>query len=430
LSLYTYLKRYTRYPQQIQARPAADTNLIVTIPCFNEPDPFTTLESLWVAERPQKPAEVLIIINQSDEHTPEEVKAYHEDLYKKLLEWCRHHQDVQLRFYTLHFKSIRSKILGVGTARKLGMDEAAYRFYSLGHEQGIMVNLDADCTVESNYFKAIEDHFKAKNTQACSIYFEHPLSGDHPEAIYRAIMDFELYLRYFKNAFLWTGFPYAYHTIGSVMANTCKVYHKIGGMNKQKAGEDFYFVQKLAYQGHFSELNTTRVIPSPRKSLRVPFGTGQAVTDYVEDALDSLDVFNSQNFVAFQQFIERVPDLYKLDPDHSYSFLESLPSSVSTYLTKNDFKYYLVECQENAKNQAVFVKRFYHWFNAFQALQYLHHTRDHYYPNVPVEEAARWLCDQLGLRFKSDQKLELLYTLRHFDRYGNTARPQLQLCDI
>ena len=56
-------------------------------------------------------------------------------------------------------------------------------------------------------------------------------------------------------------------------------------MNRKKAGEDFYFLQKLFDAGHFSECNTTRVIPSPRPSDRVIFGTGPAIREYLETAV-------------------------------------------------------------------------------------------------------------------------------------------------
>jgi hypothetical protein len=45
-------------------------------------------------------------------------------------------------------------------------------------------------------------------------------------------------------------------------------------MSRRQAGEDFYFIQKVAMQGRYGECRTTRVHPSPRPSDRVPFGTG------------------------------------------------------------------------------------------------------------------------------------------------------------
>lgn len=48
-------------------------------------------------------------------------------------------------------------------------------------------------------------------------------------------------------------------------------------MNRRRASEDFYFLQALMRGGRLTELGSTRVLPSPRVSQRVPFGTGRAI---------------------------------------------------------------------------------------------------------------------------------------------------------
>ena len=48
---------------------------------------------------------------------------------------------------------------GVGLARKTGMDEAVRRFNSINRPDGVILNIDADCTVDSNYFIEICDKF-------------------------------------------------------------------------------------------------------------------------------------------------------------------------------------------------------------------------------------------------------------------------------
>ena len=71
--------------------------------------------------------------------------------------------------------------------------------------------------------------------------------------------------------------PYSYHTIGSAFAVSASSYAKQGGMNRRKAGEDFYFISKLIKGEKFGEITKTKVIPSPRISDRVPFGTGRSI---------------------------------------------------------------------------------------------------------------------------------------------------------
>ena len=66
------------------------------------------------------------------------------------------------------------------------------------------------------------------------------------------------------------------------MAVRPEAYMKQGGMNRRKAGEDFYFLNKIMSLGGFGECAETTIYPSPRTSKRVPFGTGQAVLRNVE----------------------------------------------------------------------------------------------------------------------------------------------------
>ena len=94
-------------------------------------------------------------------------------------------------------------------------------------------------------------------------------------------MAYELHLRYLNLFSRFTGFPYAYHTIGSCFGVRAETYASQGGMNKRKAGEDFYFLHKIIPLGEFREINNTCVIPSPRESDRVPFGTGAAIGKYL-----------------------------------------------------------------------------------------------------------------------------------------------------
>lgn len=417
-----YIERFARFEQQLQDSPDPSLQTIITIPCLNEPNVMETLDALYTCDRPEHPAEVLIGINHSA-NAPEEVKEYNEATYRQIEEWSQQHADEKLRFYPLYYPDIKPKIAGVGTARKAVMDEAIYRFSQTGNSDGIIVCLDADCQIDRNYLRALESHFSENpKTPGCSIYFEHPLEGPGREEEYRAILDFELYLRYYKNAFYWARFPYAYHTIGSCMAARADAYMKVGGMNKQQAGEDFYFLEKLIYQGHFTELNETRVIPAPRKSLRVPFGTGQAVTDYIEDDVEELKVFDPQLYYAVRTFVEKVPALWHLDPGRPEAFLSQLPDVFRNFLGHYDFIYYWRESQKHAADEQSFLRRFFQWFDAFMALKFLHYGRNYYHPNIPVSEATGWLLGRFDLKPDANNKQDMLKALRAFDKKG-TGKP-------
>ena len=150
------------------------------------------------------------------------------------------------------------------------MDEALRRFDDIGRTEGIIAGYDADCRCETNYLTALERHFhEHPRSSGCSIYFEHPLQGQLSPQIYEAAAAYELHLRYYIQALRYSGFPHAHHTLGSCMAVRADAYCEQGGMNKRKAGEDFYFLHKIIPLGGFTDLTATTVHPSPRPSDQV-----------------------------------------------------------------------------------------------------------------------------------------------------------------
>ena len=63
--------------------------------------------------------------------------------------------------------------------------------------------------------------------------------------------------------------PYARYTSGSCMAVRCGAYVQQGGMNRRRAGDDFYFgLQRLLRGGRLTEFGSPRVLPSRRLSHR------------------------------------------------------------------------------------------------------------------------------------------------------------------
>ena len=273
-----------------------DTGIIVVIPCFNEKEITRTLDSLNKCQTPACKVEIIIVVNQS-EIIPEEIKNQNELSVSEIGAWTEVNESF-FNVYTLFEQALPKKHAGVGLARKIGMDEAVMRFESI-NKDGVIVCLDADCTVEENYFTEIENHFnKYPKTPGCSIKYAHPLKGnDFDDYHYEGILNYELFLRYYNLALKHCGVPYAFHTVGSSMAVKSSAYQKQGGMNKRKAGEDFYFLQKIIELGHFTELNSTTVYPSPRTSDRVPFGTGKAINDFLNQ--ENKEAYLTYSFDSF-----------------------------------------------------------------------------------------------------------------------------------
>ena len=271
------------------------------------------------------------------------------------------------------------------------MDEALNRFSKI-NKDGIIVCFDADSLCESNYFEAIISHFKKHpKTPGCSIHFEHPLEGNcHTFEEYNAIMLYELHLRYYKNAQQYTGLPFVFHTIGSSMAVRAAAYAKQGGMNKRKAGEDFYFLNKIIQLGNFTELNTTTVIPSPRVSDRVPFGTGKAVGEIVSSNQVGVQTYNFRIFTELKAFVYEV-----LISDKNLN-TSKLCGLINQFIEEKELRLKIDEIAKNANSDKAFITRFFKVFDAFWIMKYVHFSRDNFHKQVSVLAASNELA--VGVR--------------------------------
>ena len=364
-----------------------DLGICVVIPCFNEPDLITSLQALWNCTRSHCSAEVMVILNAS-ETADEKIIFQNTKTKTEFLEWQKKHSDEKLKFHLIEACSLPEKHAGVGLARKIGMDEACLRFEKSKCKNKIIACFDADSTCEKNYFVALENHFNLNpKTPACSIYFEHPISGnEYSKAIYEGIIQYELFLRYYNQGLRFAGFPFAFHTIGSSMAVRAEIYKKKGGMNKRKAGEDFYFLQKIMPLGNFSELNETKIIPSPRASNRVPFGTGKAIQKWLDEKNNFYAAYHPQSFKDIKVLFETIESCYL--KNNFSDFLASLPKTVNQFLIKNNFSEKATEWNDNSASKKMFLKRFYAWFDGFTMLKFMHYVRDEHYDLMPLEKTV------------------------------------------
>ena len=417
-----YLARYAWHEKLIQTVPDKNLGLVVVIPCYNEINIITSLLSISYCNLSQLSVEVIVIINDAED-TSDEIKKQNQKTYDKALEWQGEQSNSQLQFHIHYCSNLRKQHAGVGLARKIGMDEAVHRFEAVdNHKNGIIVCFDADSLCEKNYLSAIEKHFENNpKTPACSIHFEHPLKGEYDDKVYTGIIKYELFLRYYIDALRFANFPHAYQTIGSSMAVRSSVYQKQGGMNRRKAGEDFYFLHKIIPLGNFTEINTTKVIPSPRPSDRVPFGTGRAINQWLETEGDEYKTYHPQTFIDLKIFTQQVDKLYVIDENDIDSFLDKLPNSISSFLKNQDFNTNLIEVKKNCGNSlAAFRVRFFKWFNGFKILKFTHYARDNYYAEIPVEEACEWLLKEyFRMNKSSSDALTQLEMIRVFDRKGH-----------
>lgn len=405
-----YLEKATLYPPFSASTPASDLGIVVVIPCYDEPDLLDSLNALFNCNDTISSDEIIIIINDAEDSS-KDVKNRNIVTYSKAIEWIGEHSTPKKSFFVYHF-TFNNKDAGVGLARKVGMDEAARRFEYL-NKDGVIVCFDADSLCERNYLEEIEKQFtKYPKAQGASIYFEHPLNGKYEPCIYEGIIKYELFLRYYCNALRWAGHPFAFQTVGSSMAVKSKIYQKQGGMNKRKAGEDFYFLEKIIPLGNYIEINTTKVIPSPRESGRVPFGTGRAITEWVNTK--EYDTYNFKCFIDLKEVLDSHTSIYySNDIEGIYA---QYPSSFKKYVSEEAFVKKIMELKENSSNLKTYRDRFFKWFNLFMVLKYIHFCRDHFYKNVSVYEAINQASSFLEMDVFGKSELDILLKFREKDK--------------
>jgi hypothetical protein len=400
-----YLSKNAFRNQIIKELPKNDLGLIVVIPAHDETSLISTIESLAACSKPIASVEIIVVFNASETSTTKVIKRNIKA--KEAIEnWCNTEVKKGFELFTIEENYLPKKHAGVGLARKIGMDEAARRFESVNNPNGIIACFDADSKCEPDYLQEIENHFKKHpKIAACSIYFEHPTSGVEFEAdIYDGIRSYEMHLRYYKNGLAYAGLPYAFHTIGSSMAVKVKDYCKEGGMNRRKAGEDFYFLQKFISNNTLNELNSTKIIPSPRPSHRVPFGTGRAIQEMIDAEREIHKTYDFETFEIMRDCFQKVSEWF------------INPPNFNKYLLDCYGEQFLIQKVEEIRSQSSdlkkFEKRFFQWFSAFQALKFAHFLRDNYLPIQPLENEVKKLLMKSNSKLDSD----LLEQLRRIDR--------------
>ncbi|HNR43114.1 MAG TPA: hypothetical protein PKL65_12850 [Bacteroidales bacterium] len=413
----TYLKERTLYPKLIGEAPHRDTGIIVVVPSCNEPSITNLLDSLASCAEPACATEVIIVVNSPAGAGPD-VRNANIATLNETAEWKIRNPRSFLKLYTIDADTSQFCKWGVGMARKAGMDEALRRFDELERPDGIILNIDADCTVENNYFTEVYGGIPAGgNRSACSIYFEHPLEGkEFPQAVYRAIAQYELHLRYYYQGLCFAGFPNVHHTVGSAIAVKAMAYLKSGGMNRRMAGEDFYFIQKLVSAGGYFNLNSTTVYPSPRPSARVPFGTGPTIFRLAESNSGELMTYNTDAFRELRAFFCMTDSFYNTSNNENHYLYNELPESVRLFIEIEEWNRAICEIKGNTASLKSFRKRFYDWFNMFRIVKYMNFAHEDIMKKKPVVESALELLNESGHDFYSGDPVALLNFYRSLEK--------------
>ena len=402
-----YFNRFPFRKINIALEPSKDLKIIVVIPSYNEKNIQPTIDSLFLKQDDFSfNVEVIVLINNSESEI-EEIKEQNLLTLKTLQNLSETYSKSNMHLIPVLIGDLDAKHAGVGWARKLGMDIATQRFRTINFN-GTIVGLDADTVVESNYLNSIYSFFSNNNFNAASIYFEHPITGDSFSDVHlEQIKYYELHLRYYKNSLKYSNLPYSFHTIGSAFALTASAYARQGGMNRRKAGEDFYFINKLIKGEIFGEINDTIVMPSPRVSNRVPFGTGRAILEGLNTKKDLSLTYDFQSFEVIHSWINRIET-----KDFKYG---NFPEILKAYMGEEIWIKHHTTMLNNTNSHKSYLKLFYNTFDAFWMLKFIHYLRDNYYPNTRLLDNTNALLIKMNYPIISSITSQLEF-LRKLDK--------------
>lgn len=414
-----YLEKRALFPTLIKEAPLPDTGIIVVVPSFNETGITLMLDSLAACSDPGISTEVIIIVN-APLGVSSEILENNRKTISETENWKAKNTQCFFRVFAIDVSGCTTEDWGVGSARKTGMDEAVRRFEQINRPDGVIMNLDADCTVAGNYFEAINDEFcNRKDRKACSVYFEHPLeSREMPDEGFEPILLYEIHLRYYYQGLRYAGFPNAFHTVGSAMGVKALQYVESGGMNRRKAGEDFYFIQKLFPQGGYFSLNETTVYPSSRISSRVPFGTGTIVGKLSGEPGCELNTYSVDSFQELKHFFGMTERLFLTPRGKLRSLYQELPDSLRFVLSEHEWEERVSEIKDNTSGYDSFRKRFFGWFNMFRIVRYMNSVHSGFFTRQPVISSSLKLLEMLGFYPSFSRPEEILTFYRALEKSG------------
>jgi hypothetical protein len=125
-------------------------------------------------------------------------------------------------------------------------------------------------------------------------------------------------------------------------------------------------------------------------------------------------------FQILQQYLQKVPELFKINPPELIAILQSLPLPMIEFLDENNAVEAIMEINRNSKTPDSVRNRFFRWFDAFKIIKFLNDASRRHYKKVPVSTAVRRLLEISG---SGDSSLDhpaadLLRMMRRIER-GN-----------
>jgi hypothetical protein len=277
---------------------------------------------------------------------------------------------------------------GVGLARKVGCDLALQWVTAGAIEQQWIYCTDADAELPDDYFHRLAD----LQAPAAVFPFRHVPGAD--ARCFAATALYEQRLHQYVRGLAGAGSPYAFHTIGSCIAVQANAYAKVRGVPQRAGAEDFYLLNKLAKLAPIASLAGEPVRLTARRSDRVPFGTGPAVSAIMADGpLERQPVFYAPRvFDALRAVLDCVPSWWRRPGEATQTLLREtsmepfLATTVDDTLTVMGILEALAHCRRQSRDAAQFARQFHQWFDGFRTLKFVQALTASVLPRVSLSQ--------------------------------------------
>jgi glycosyltransferase involved in cell wall biosynthesis len=374
--------------------------LYIALPVINETDYLPDVLGC-LSRQDYHDFKVFICVNQPDEWWEMAGKKHLCEANTEALKFLEQYPGIEIKVIDrcTPGNGWKGRKHGVGWARKTVMDAID----KVAGAKDIIVSLDADTTFHENYLSSLATNLSAHpDAVALAVPYYHQLTGD--EIADRAILHYEIYMRYYSLNLWRIGSPYSFTALGSAMAFPVWAYRAVGGMTPKMSGEDFYFLQKLRKYGKMLFYNPEKVYPAARFSDRVYFGTGPAMIKGRQHDWASYPVYPYRFFDEIKMTTGLFREFFAGTQDTAVvGFLrESLNEEDPFRLLR-----------ENFKDPSTFIRACHEKFDGLRILQYLK------YRQKDVQDDEMSLLEFLS-RFYPEECKEIIPDPLKFSFTGST----------
>ncbi len=390
----TYLERNPQSGIIEPCAPAAPHAAVIPVYDENDHLPEALASIKNALQHAQEPVAIVLVLNEPGDAPPEAAQRNRELLRSLQKNDGKYDGGLsvgsELFYINLLDKEINQKFRTVGNARKSGFDGFLHQSDGkVTDEKRLFFSLDADTLVSCDYFEKAMEFFAAESSVAGAVFdFEHRCN-EADEAVKTAVARYEYYLRDYVEKLKIAQSAYSFWTIGSAFVCRQTAYMRCGGMRRNAAGEDFYFLQALRKVGNIGLIPAARVYPAGRVSARVPFGTGPAIARQLRG--EELKLYNEKSFQLLGDFFTAAcRSTYET---LSGNISDLMPPVVKEYLQSQNFENLWQKIVKNTpKNHGKLFEALQIYCDGFFILKFCHYLEEKYpeeFARTPIDIALQ-----------------------------------------